>query len=385
MKEAVLVLAKRTPIGRIGGQFSTLEPEQLLAPLIQQLVHEARLPPEWIDDVIIGNVVGPGGNIARKAVLEAGLPETVPGVTVDRQCGSGLEAIIMAARLIQSGAGEIFLAGGVESTSRAPWRMLRPDTPSGMPTLYTRAAFTPAAFGDPDMGRAAEYTAQKYGISRQAQDRYALESHRKAVQARRTGRFAAEIVPVRMDGSVITDDECPRPDTSLTKLSRLPPVFVEGGTVTAGNACPLNDGAALVLMMSRGVCERLNLTPVLRFVDAQAAGVDPQLPGMGPVPAVRKLLQRQHLPIHEVDIVEFNEAFASQVLASLQELQLPPDKVNLGGGALALGHPFGASGAILMTRLYAEMLYNPYRRGLATLGIGGGMGLAVLVEGIAYR
>lgn len=385
MREAALVLAKRTPVGRIGGQLCTLEPEQLLAPLIQRLIHEARLPPEWIDDVIIGNVVGPGGNIARKSVLEAGLPETVPGVTVDRQCGSGLEAIIMAARLIQSGAGEIFLAGGVESTSRAPWRMLRPETVSGTPKLYTRAAFTPAALGDPDMGGAAEYTAEKYGISREAQDRYALESHRKAVEAQRTGRFTGELVPIARDGLIVTDDECPRPDTSLLKLSKLKPAFVEGGTVTAGNACPLNDGAALVLMMSRDICDRLNLTPVLRFIDSQAAGVDPHYPGMGPVPAVRRLLQRQRLHISELDIVEFNEAFSSQVLASLQELQLPPDKVNLGGGALALGHPYGASGAILMTRLYAEMLYRPYRRGIATLGIGGGMGLAVLVEGIPRR
>ncbi|MEK4852205.1 thiolase family protein [Paenibacillus sp. FSL H7-0756] len=385
MREAALVLAKRTPVGRIGGQLCTLEPEQLLAPLIQQLIHEARLPPDWIDDVIIGNVVGPGGNIARKSVLEAGLPETVPGVTVDRQCGSGLEAIIMAARLIQSGAGEIFLAGGVESTSRAPWRMLRPETVSGTPKLYTRAAFTPAALGDPDMGVAAEYTAEKYGISREAQDRYALESHMKAVEAQRTGRFTGELVPIARDGFIVTDDECPRPDTSLLKLSKLKPAFVKGGTVTAGNACPLNDGAALVLMMSRDICDRLNLTPVLRFIDSQASGVDPHYPGMGPVPAVRRLLQRQRLHISELDIVEFNEAFASQVLASLQELQLPPDKVNLGGGALALGHPYGASGAILMTRLYAEMLYRPYRRGLATLGIGGGMGLAVLVEGIPRR
>lgn len=382
MKEAVVVLAKRTPVGRMGGQLCMLEPEQLLAPLIQGLVHEARLPPEWIDDVIIGNVVGPGGNIARKSVLQAGLPETVPGVTVDRQCGSGLEAIIMAARLIQSGAGEIFLAGGVESTSRAPWRMLRPETVSGTPRMYTRAAFTPAGFGDPDMGLAAEYTAEKYGISRELQDRYALESHMKALEAQRTGRFAAELMPIAVDGFMVTDDECPRTDTSLLKLSRLKPAFVEGGTVTAGNACPLNDGAALVLMMSRDICDRLNLTPVLRFVDSQASGVDPHYPGMGPVPAVRRLLQRQRLHINELDIVEFNEAFASQVLASLQELQLSPDKVNLGGGALALGHPYGASGAILMTRLYAEMLYRPYRRGLATLGIGGGMGLAVLVEGI---
>ncbi|MGV2881726.1 thiolase family protein [Paenibacillus sonchi] len=380
MKEAVLVMARRTPIGKVGGQLSTLEPEELLAPLIRLLVAEAQVPLEWIDDVIIGNVVGPGGNIARKSVLEAGLPVTVPGVTIDRQCGSGLEAIIMAARFIQSGAGEIFLAGGVESASRAPWKMFRPDTLIDIPTLYTRAPFTPLAFGDPDMGLAAEYVADKYGISREAQDRYALESHQKAVHAKRTSKYAPELVPLQVNGLWITDDECPRPDTSLEKLLSLRPVFAEHGTVTAGNACPINDGAALVLMMSRDKCEQLNLTPVLRFVDSQAVGVDPRYPGIGPVPAVRKMLSRQHLHIDALDIVEFNEAFASQVLASLRELHLPLDKVNPGGGALALGHPYGASGAILMTRLYSEMLQNPYQRGLATLGIGGGMGLAVLIE-----
>ncbi|MEK3684381.1 thiolase family protein [Paenibacillus sp. FSL R10-2736] len=382
MKEAVLVMARRTPVGKIGGQLSSLEPEQLLAPLIRLLVTEAQLPPEWIDDVIIGNVVGSGGNIARKSVLEAGLPVTVPGVTVDRQCGSGLEAIIMAARLIQSGAGEIFLAGGAESVSRAPWRMFRPGTLTGTPTLYTRAPFTPFAYGDPDMGLAAENVAAKYGITREAQDLYALESHLKAVRAQSTGRYVPELVPLQINGLRIAEDECPRPDTSLGKLRSLPPVFAENGTVTAGNACPINDGAALVLIMSRDKCEQLNLTPILRFVDSQAAGVDPRYPGIGPVPAVRKLLCRQGLTIGDVDIVEFNEAFAAQVLASLQELQLPADKVNPGGGALALGHPYGASGAILMTRLYSEMLQTPYKRGMATLGIGGGMGLAVLVEAV---
>lgn len=382
IKEAVLVMARRTPVGKIGGQLSSLEPEQLLAPLIRLLVTEAQLPPEWIDDVIIGNVVGSGGNIARKSVLEAGLPVTVPGVTVDRQCGSGLEAIIMAARLIQSGAGEIFLAGGAESVSRAPWRMFRPGTLTGTPTLYTRAPFTPFAYGDPDMGLAAENVAAKYGITREAQDLYALESHLKAVRAQSTGRYVPELVPLQINGLRIAEDECPRPDTSLGKLRSLPPVFAENGTVTAGNACPINDGAALVLIMSRDKCEQLNLTPILRFVDSQAAGVDPRYPGIGPVPAVRKLLCRQGLTIGDVDIVEFNEAFAAQVLASLQELQLPADKVNPGGGALALGHPYGASGAILMTRLYSEMLQTPYKRGMATLGIGGGMGLAVLVEAV---
>ncbi|MBO7744368.1 thiolase family protein [Paenibacillus sp. MWE-103] len=382
MTEVVMAMAKRTPIGKIGGQLSTLEPELLLAPLIRDIVSEAHVPPEWIDDVVIGNVVGPGGNIARVAALEAGLPVTVPGLTIDRQCGSGLEAIHLAARFIQSGAGEVYLAGGVESTSRAPWKMFRPELLAGTPRLYTRAPFTPSAYGDPDMGVAAENVARRYNISREAQDLYALKSHQKAVNAQRTGRYGQEIVPLQVNGGWVAEDECPRPDTSIEKLQALKPVFMEQGTVTAGNACPINDGAALVLLLSREKCEQLNLKPVLRFVDAQTVGVDPRYLGIGPVSAVNRLLSRQRLRIADIDRMEFNEAFASQVLASLEELQFPQDKVNPGGGALALGHPYGASGAILMTRLYAEMLQNPFRRGIAALGIGGGMGLAVFVEAV---
>ncbi|MBE9917899.1 thiolase family protein [Paenibacillus donghaensis] len=382
MTEAVIVMAKRTPVGRMGGQFSELEPEELLAPLIRHIVSQTNLPQDSIDDVIIGNVVGPGGNIARVAALEAGLPVTVPGVTIDRQCGSGLEAINMAARLVQSGAGEVYLAGGVESASRAPWKMAKPRTLMGVPQLYTRARFTPSAYGDPDMGIAAENVAHKFVISREEQDQYSLRSHQKAVLSQQTGRFHQEIVPLQTDVGWVTADECPRADTSLEKLQKLPPVFLDQGTVTAGNACPINDGAALVLIMSRRKCLELGLQPILRVVDAQAVGVDPQYLGIGPVPAVRKLLTRQHLTIDDLDVVEFNEAFAAQVLASLKELQIPQDKVNPGGGALAIGHPYGASGAILMTRLCAEMLQKPYKRGLATLGIGGGIGIAALVEAV---
>jgi len=232
------------------------------------------------------------------------------------------------------------------------------------------------------MGIAAENVARKYVISREEQDQYALKSHQKAVHAQQSGQFQQEIVPLLVEGEWVHTDECPRVNTSLDKLRKLPPIFEEKGTVTAGNACPINDGAALLLMMSREKCRQLKLKPILRVVDAQAAGVDPNYLGMGPVPAVHKVLHRQQLTITDLDIVEFNEAFASQVLASLNELQIPQEKVNLGGGALAIGHPYGASGAILMTRLFAEMQRTPYKRGLATLGIGGGMGLATLVEAV---
>lgn len=251
-----------------------------------------------------------------------------------------------------------------------------------MPQVYSRAPFTPQRYGDPDMGIAAENVAMKFSISRQAQDHYAYKSHQKAIQARNLNRFDEEIVPLHVNDGWVTIDECPRENTSVDKLQSLRPVFLDNGTVTAGNACPLNDGAALVLVMSLEKCRQLQLQPILRIVDTQAAGVDPNYLGIGPVPAVQKLLNRQQLNVEDIDIVEFNEAFASQVLASIQTLQIPEDKVNRAGGAIAIGHPYGASGAILITRLFYEMKYQPYKRGLATLGIGGGMGLATLVEAV---
>ncbi|WP_078551831.1 thiolase family protein [Bacillus alkalicellulosilyticus] len=378
MREAVVVLAKRTAIGKIGGMFKHIPPEQLLTPLFKSILLETKINPSTIDEVIIGNAVGPGGNLARLALLQAGLPQSVPGVTVDRQCGSGLEAIITAARFIQAGAGHIYLAGGVESTSLAPWKLEKPSSLYNQPKLFTRARFSPEAIGDPDMGVAAENVATTYGITRKAQDEYALSSHKKAVRALELGYFAKEIVPVEE----MTVDECIRKNTSIEKLAKLPPVFKEEGTVTAGNACPINDGASLVLLLSNEKALELGLQPIMRFVDATSAGVDPNHLGIGPVPAVTKLLKRQQLNVSDIDIVEFNEAFASQVIASIQQLNIPFEKVNVNGGALALGHPYGASGSILVTRLSAEMERQSLQRGIATLGIGGGLGLAALFERI---
>ena len=379
MRNAVIVAAKRTAIGKVGGMFRHVPPEELAGTVIRALLDEYPVPAESIDEVILGNAVGPGGNLARLSALTAGLPVEVPGVTVDRQCGSGLEAVILAARLIQAGAGDIYLAGGVESTSLAPWKLAKPlNHFKQFPEVMPRARFSPLAVGDPDMGIAAENVAERFGITREDQDRFALNSHRKAVQAQKTGRFAGEIVPVRGRAQ----DECPRPDTSLEKLAQLPPVFQEGGTVTAGNACPINDGAAVVLVMSEEKCRELDFVPVARFVDAAVAGVDPNILGIGPVPAVKKLLARTGLTVDDIDLVEFNEAFASQVLASLRELQIPEEKVNLGGGAIALGHPYGASGAVLVTRLCSELRRKGGKYGLATLGIAGGLGLAMLLEKI---
>ncbi|MGM7702485.1 thiolase family protein [Pseudalkalibacillus sp. Hm43] len=378
MNEVYIVEAKRTPIGKIGGVLRTVRPEEMAATLIRTVVEACEIPPHKIDEVILGNVVGPGGNLARLSSLTAGLPVEVPGVTIDRQCGSGQEAINLGARLIQAGGADLVLAGGVESTSLAPWKMEKPTNlhdPTG-PKPFGRARFSPDDIGDPDMGVAAENVAQHYDVTREDQDRFALHSHEKAVASQKSGRFRQEIVPI----GDIDMDECPRENTSLEKLSRLKPVFRADGTVTAGNACPVNDGAAIVLLASKQACEELGLKPTVRFIDACSAGVDPNLLGIGPIPAVEKLLNRQELSIEDIDLVEFNEAFASQVLASTRALGIREEIMNVGGGALALGHPYGASGAILMTRMFHEMKFGEAQRGLVTLGIGGGLGLATLVE-----
>ncbi|WP_456277840.1 thiolase family protein [Bacillus sp. AK128] len=378
MRKVMIVSAKRTPIGKVGGVLKNISPERMAAAVLKQIVEEVQLPPMEIDEVILGNTIGPGGNLARLAALTAGFPHEVPGVTIDRQCGSGLEAINIAARHIQAGAGHVYLAGGVESTSLAPWKIEKPTSIYSVesPRIYSRARFAPEDIGDPDMGIAAENVAEVFGISREDQDIYADKSHKKAVESKLSERFKQEIVTI----NGISEDECPRERTSPERLARLRPVFKRDGTVTAGNACPINDGAAVVLLMSEEKCNELGISPIAQFIDSTSAGVDPNLLGIGPVPAVKKLLSRNKLSIEDIDLVEFNEAFASQVLASLRELQIKEEIVNMGGGAIALGHPYGASGAILITRLCAELTSLQKKRGLATLGIGGGLGVATLIE-----
>lgn len=380
MTDAIIIAARRTPIARVGRSLKLLTADRLLVPVLQALLTDTGLTASAIDEVVIGNAVGGGGNLARLACLSAGFPASVPGVTIDRQCGSGLEAIQLGARLVQAGAAEAVIAGGVESVSTAPWRIEKPRSLYELPRFADRARFAPEAVGDPDMGIAAENVARQQQISRDRQDAYALHSHQKAVAAMQSGRFKREIVPVPIsDQTIVEVDECPRANLTLARLSRLPPAFVPDGTVTVGNSCPINDGAAAVLIVSESRFRSLQLQRGLRFVDAAAAGVDPNLLGMAPIPAVQKLLQRQSLSADQIDLVEFNEAFAAQVLACLDALNLPPAKVNRGGGAIALGHPYGASGAILVTRLFAE-LEQSGQRGLATLGIAGGLGIAALFE-----
>jgi acetyl-CoA C-acetyltransferase len=380
-RSAVIVAARRTPIGRVRGALRRLAVEDLAAPVLRALLADAGLPPDSVDDVILGNAAGPGGNPARVAALAAGMPVTVPGVTVDRQCGSGLEAIALAARLIEAGAGEAYLAGGVESCSTAPLRYAAPGDGHGLPKPYTRARFAPDFVGDPDMGEAAENVARRYGIGRARQDAYALRSHRKAVAAQANGRFAAEIVPLAGADGPVTADECPRPDTSPEKLAALPPVFAADGTVTAGNACPINDGAAAVAIVSYARFRAMGGREGLWLTDSAVVGVDPNLLGIGPVPAVEKLLARGGGSVADFDAVEFNEAFASQTLACLDALGIMEEQVNRGGGAIALGHPYGASGAVLAVRLFTELVRRDGgTEGLATLGIGGGMGIAARVR-----
>lgn len=364
-----ITAALRTPIGKVGRSLKDLQLHQLVAPLIVELLKRRAVPFAAVDEVVLGNAAGPGGNPARIAALAAGLPVDIPGVTLDRQCGSGLEAIHYAARLIQSGAAETVLAGGAESASTAPLRVRQQDR-----RFYPRAPFTPEFMDDPEMGMAAENVAAEFSISRQDQDCLALASHQKAAAAEAAGLFDAE----RWAINGVNSDECVRTDCTLQALSRLPTVFLESGTVTAGNACPINDGAAMLLLSSHRPAVAGG--GVLQFIDASAAGVEPRLLGTGPIPATRKLLQRTGITMESIDAIEFNEAFAAQVLASVKALEIPPERLNRHGGALATGHPYGASGALLVTRLLHQLKQG--QTGLATIGIGGGMGLSALFAAV---
>ncbi|MFC0273659.1 thiolase family protein [Metabacillus herbersteinensis] len=383
MNKAVIVKAKRSPIGKKGGILKDLRCETLAATVIKNIIEECQLDPEEISDVILGNAVGPGGNIARLSSLSAGLPVHVPGLTIDRQCGSGLEAINLAARFVQAGAGDIYLAGGVESTSTEPIKIDYQDFKVGNLEIIKRARFSPDEIGDPDMGVAAENVARKYHVSREDQDSFALRSYQKTIQSIQNGNFYDEITPFLLteDGCETRSDETPREKANYEKiLKRSQPVFDQDGTVTAGNSCSVNDGASIVLVMSEQRAKQLGLKPILSFIDSQATGVDPNYLGIGPVAAVQKLLAKNQKEINDIDLVEFNEAFAAQVVASTRELSIPYEKLNVGGGAIAYGHPYGASGAILVTRLCKEMQNRNSKTGLATLGIGGGIGLATLFE-----
>jgi len=376
----VVIAARRTPIGTAGHALAGVDLVGLLAPVLRALVDDLGPDAPGVDDVVIGNCRGPGGNPARVAALAAGLGVGVPGVTVDRQCGSGQEAVHQGATAVLAGTADVVLAGGAESLSTAPWRLARPTTSTGLPMPYERAPFAPSEIGDPDMGPAAEALAAKCGVTRERQDAYALRSHALALTAARAGAFDAELVPV----AGVAADERPRRLTAAV-LSRMRPVFVPGGTVTAGNCCGVSDGAAAVAMVPAYLRETLGV-PGLALRGWVCVGLDPNTPGLGSVPAVAKLLKSLEIELAEVGLVEMTEAFAAQVLACTDALGLDPLGSDAGrvcpqGGAIAMGHPWGASGAMLLVRLFAQMVRaDGPRLGIATCAIGGGQGLALLAE-----
>jgi acetyl-CoA C-acetyltransferase len=374
-----IVAARRTPIGTAGHGLAKLTAADLAAAALHAVAQDLRTLgiDEDPDDVVLGNCLGPGGNLARVAALQAGLPVRVPGLTVDRQCGSGLAAVSIGAALLANASSSrpLVLAGGVESASTAPWRFWPPANGSP-PQRYERAPFAPADFGDPDMGEAADLLAAEAGISRERQDAYAARSHSLAVEARQRRAFDDEVVPVGGLGS----DERPRLGLSIERLARLKPAFRDRGTVTAGNSCGISDGAAVVGLVTEGQRRQLGL-PGLRVVATATAGIDPRRPGLGIVPAVQQVLTYTGLRLSQVDVLEFNEAFAGQILACTDRLGLDPERVCRQGGALALGHPWGASGAVLLVRLFSQLIRAASGRyGLAAIAVGGGQGIATVVE-----
>jgi 3-oxoadipyl-CoA thiolase len=396
MSDAWIAFAARTPIGRYGGALAGVRPDDLAAHVLRHAVDQLALDPETLDEVVLGcaNQAGEDNrNVARMALLLAGLPASLPGVTVNRLCGSGMEAVIQAVRMVRLGEADLVLAGGVESMTRAPFVQLKAEK------AYARAAEVADTtigwrFVNPAMeprrtvslGETAELVAERHGVSRSDQDAFALRSHERAHAAAQAGVLAREIAPVtvreRGGERVVDADESIRPDTSLERLARLKPVFrTDGdGTVTAGNSSPVNDGASVVLVASDAGLQRLGRAPLARVLASAAAGVEPEVMGLGPIPATRKALERAGLRTGELDLVELNEAFAAQAVACVRELRLDPERVNVNGGAIALGHPLGATGGRLVGTLAHELARRELRYGLATMCIGVGQGLAVALE-----
>ncbi|MED3728702.1 acetyl-CoA C-acyltransferase [Priestia filamentosa] len=399
MREVVIVDAVRTPIGRYKGALKNIRPDDLGAIVIKALIERnPDLPPYQIEEVILGNANQAGEdnrNVARMSALLAGLPTSVGGTTVNRLCGSGLDAVIYAARAIAIGEGDIYIAGGTESMTRAPLVMAKPDKefPRGSMELQDTTIgwrFTnkklEEMYGAETMPKTAENVAQQFQISRSEQDQFAFESQQKAKKAMEENRFSGEIVPVmyrdRKGNEVVIDrDEHPRPETTLETLGKLRPLF-EGGTVTAGNASGVNDGASALLIMSADKAKELGLRPLVKYVVGATAGLEPSIMGLGPILATRKALSRANLTIQDIGLVELNEAFASQSVECIRQLELNTEKVNVNGGAIAFGHPLGASGARILTTLIYEMKKQDIQYGLSTMCVGVGQGIATIVENV---
>lgn len=396
MKNAVIVDAARTPVGRHGGALAPVRPDDLAARVIGASVDRSGVDPAVVDDVLMGCINQAGEdnrNVARMGLLAAGLPVEVPGQTVNRLCGSGLQAVNSAYRAVAVGEGEVFVAGGVESMSRAPYVMLKPEHAYARGHPEVADTVLGWRFPNPDfpdewtvgLGETAEVVADEFGVSREEQDAFAAESQRRAAAALEAGRFEDEIVPVEVTGGkagtvVVDTDEHPRPDTTEEILSKLRPVFREDGTVTAGNSSGINDGAAALLVVEEEHAREHGFEPMARIVATAVAGVEPRRMGIGPIPATRKALERAGMNAADLDLVELNEAFAAQSIPCIRELGLDPNTVNVNGGAIALGHPVGCSGARILTTLVHEMERRDAGVGLATMCIGVGQGIATIVE-----
>ncbi|MFQ5830625.1 MAG: thiolase family protein, partial [Candidatus Methylomirabilia bacterium] len=386
MGEPVIVSAVRTAVGSENKGLKNVSPGELGAVAIGEVIKRAGVAPGEIDDVIFGNVLAGGGNMARLSSLLAGLPIEVPGMTIDRQCSSSLQCLALAANAIRAGDGEVFVAGGTESMTQRVWLMAN-NTIGGfnrMPPAFTRAQLAPADI-DPSMGITAENVAEQFKVAREDQDAFALESQRRAAAAIDAGRFKEEIVPVvipqkKGEPLVFEVDEQPRRDTSPEKLAKLPPVFKPNGTVTAGSSSGIGDGASACVVMDATRAKRMGLVPLARVVATSAAGVHPTIMGIGPIPAVRKVLKKAGLTLDQIDLIELNEAFASQSLVVIRELGMDRAKVNVNGGAIALAHPIAATGTKLVATLLYEMRRRQVRYGMVTMCVGGGQGLATIFE-----
>jgi 3-oxoadipyl-CoA thiolase len=399
MRRAAIIEAVRTPIGRYGGAFKSIRPDDLAALVIKEVVQRTRIDPAAIEEVYFGatNQAGEDNrNVARMAALLAGLPDSVAGCTVNRLCASGLEAVNIAARMIEAGMADVIIAGGVESMTRAPLVMLKPEDPfpRGNPEVvdttigwrFTNPKLAKLHYPY-SMGETAENVARKYQISREDQDRFAFTSQQRTHQAQQAGRFDEEIVPVEVPQRkgppiVVKKDEHPRPEVTLESLAKLASAFVKDGTVTAGNSSGINDGAAALLLVEEETARKMGLTIKARVGPSATAGVDPACMGIGPVPATSKVLQRAELRLRDIDIIELNEAFAVQVLACVRDLEIDEARLNPNGGAIALGHPLGCTGARLVTTLVHQMQRTRAKRGLATLCVGVGQGVATIIEGV---
>ena len=391
-REVVVLSAVRTPIGKYGGSLKDLSPTELGAIVTRESVKRAGIEPGEVGHVVFGNVIHTEAKdmyLSRVVAVRGGIPVETPALTVNRLCGSGLQAIVSAAQIIRLGEADVAVAGGTESMSRGPYWL--PNLRWGQRMNNATAVdVMVGAITDPfdevHMGVTAENVARKWGISREDQDAFAAESHRRALQAVQSCRFASQIVPIELKvkgGTVTFDkDEGPRADATLENLAKLKPAFDKTGTITAGNASSVNDAAAAVVLMEKRAAEQRGLKPIGRLVAYSTAGVEPQYMGIGPVPAVRKLLQKTGLTLDDLDLFEGNEAFAAQALAVIRELEVPPDKVNPNGGAIALGHPIGASGAILSVKALHELRRTGGRYGLVTMCIGGGQGIAAIFEAL---